>query len=95
LAGDPGNTAALAALATIELEAGEPQTARDLVEPALARMEAPSPERMELLHALGDACNRLRDPAAAHAAYARAKQDFAAIHAATFAGRPPHRDFIA
>lgn len=95
LAGDPGNTAALAALATIELEAGEPQTSRDLVEPALARMEAPSPERMELLHALGDACNRLRDPAAAHAAYARAKQDFAAIHAATFAGRPPHRAFIA
>ncbi|MBX9883359.1 MAG: sulfotransferase, partial [Novosphingobium sp.] len=83
-----------AALATIELEAGEAQVARGLVEPALARMPAPSPERMDLLHALGDACNRLRDPAAAFAAYARAKQDFAAIHAATFAGRPPHREFI-
>lgn len=94
LANDPGNPAALAAIAAIELEAGEPQAARDLVEPALARMAPPSPERMELLHALGDACNRLRDPAAAYAAYARAKQDFVAIHAATFAGRPPHRDFI-
>lgn len=94
LAADPANTGALAALATIELEAGEAQTARDLVEPALARLPAPSPERMELLHALGDACHRLRDPSAAHAAYVRAKADFAAIHAATFAGRPPHRDFI-
>jgi tetratricopeptide (TPR) repeat protein len=94
LAIDAGNTGAIAALATIELEAGEAQTARDLVEPALARMAAPSVERMELLHALGDACNRLSDHAAAFAAYGRAKQDFATIHAATFAGRPPHRDFI-
>lgn len=94
LSADPANTAALAALAAIELEAGEPQTARNLVEPALARMTAPSPERMELLHALGDACNRLRDSAAAYAAYAKAKEDFAAIHAATFAGRPPHREFV-
>jgi len=94
LAADPGNPAALAALAAIELEAGEPATARDLVEPALAGMADPSPERMELLHALGDACNRLCDTAAAFAAYARAKQDFAVIHAATFAGRPLHRAFI-
>lgn len=94
LAADPGNIPALAALATIELEAGEAQTARDLVEPALARLDAPSPERMELLHALGDACHRLRDAAAAHEAYVRAKADFAALHAATFAGRPPHRNFI-
>ncbi|WP_421836447.1 tetratricopeptide repeat-containing sulfotransferase family protein [Novosphingobium sp.] len=94
LTDDPANTAAITALATIELEAGEAQAARRLVEPALARMPEPSPERMELLHALGDACNRLRDPAAAFAAYARAKQDFAVIHAATFAGRPPHREFI-
>lgn len=95
LAADPANIPALAALATIELEAGEAQTARDLVEPALARLDAPSPERMELLHALGDACHRLRDAAAAHDAYVRAKADFAALHDATFAGRPPHRDFIA
>lgn len=95
LAADPAHTGALAALATIELEAGEAQAARDLVEPALARMPEPAPERMELLHVLGDACSRLRDPAAAFAAYARAKQDFAAIHAGTFAGRPPHREFIA
>jgi tetratricopeptide (TPR) repeat protein len=94
LADDPAHTGAITALATIELEAGEAQAARRLVEPALARMPEPSPERMELLHALGDACNRLRDPAAAFAAYARAKQDFAAIHATTFAGRPPHREFI-
>ncbi|MEI6640702.1 MAG: sulfotransferase [Novosphingobium sp.] len=94
LAADPGQTAALAALATIELEAGEAQAARDLVEPALTRMDTSTPERMELLHVLGDACNRLRDPAAAHAAYVRAKADFAAVHAATFAGRPPHSAFI-
>jgi tetratricopeptide (TPR) repeat protein len=94
LAADPANTTAPAALATIELEAGEAQTARDLVEPALGRLSSPSPERMELLHTLGDACHRLRDAAAAHAAYVRAKADFAALHAATFAGRPPHREFI-
>ena len=94
LASEPGHSGALAALATIELEAGDAHAARYLVEPAIARMPAPSPERMELLHALGDACHRLRDAAAAFAAYLRAKQDFAAIHAATFAGRPPHRAFI-
>lgn len=94
LAADPSNAAACAALAAIELEAGHGQTARDLVEPALARLPGPSPERMELLHALGDACNRLSDTAAAYAAYTRAKQDFAAIHAASFAGRPSHRSFI-
>jgi hypothetical protein len=94
LAAEPGNTAALAALATIELEAGEAQTAYDLVTPALARLADPSPERMELLHVQGDACNRLGRAADAFAAYARAKQDFAAIHATTFAGRPPHRAFI-
>jgi len=94
LAADPGNSAALAALATIELEAGDAQAARELVEPVIARMAPPSPERMELLHTLGDACNRLRDSAAAFAAYSRAKADFAAIHAATFAGRQSHRAFI-
>ena len=94
LAADADHAGALAALATIELEVGEAQVARDLVQPALARMPSPGPERMELLHALGDACNRLRDPAAAFAAYARAKQDFAAIHDGTFPGRPSHRDFI-
>jgi len=95
LASDPGNTGATAALATIELEAGDATLARDLVEPAIARLANPSPERMELLHVLGDACNRLRDAAEAYTAYARAKADFAAVHAATFAGRPPHREFIA
>jgi tetratricopeptide (TPR) repeat protein len=94
LAADPGNTGAVAALASIELEAGNARAARTLVEPALAALPGPSPERMELLHALGDACNRLGDAAAAFAAYTRAKQDFAAIHAATFAGRPSHRAFI-
>ena len=94
LAAEAGNTAALAALATIELEAGDAATARALVEPAVAAMPEPSPERMELLHALGDACNRLGDAAAAFAAYTRAKQDFAVIHAATFPGRPTHRAFI-
>ncbi|KUR72244.1 hypothetical protein AQZ52_02880 [Novosphingobium fuchskuhlense] len=95
LAAEPGHTGAVAALAAIELEAGDAQAARDLVEPALARLTAPSPERMELLHTLGDACGRLRDFGAAFAAYAKAKQDFAAIHAGTFAGRQSHRDFIA
>lgn len=94
LTADPANTAAMAALATIELEEGNAQSARDLLVPALAELAVPSPERMELLHALGDACNKLADPAAAFAAYSCAKQDFAAINAATFAGRPSHRAFI-
>ncbi|MFM9935131.1 MAG: tetratricopeptide repeat-containing sulfotransferase family protein, partial [Novosphingobium sp.] len=94
LATEPANPAALAALASIELEAGDGAAARALVEPALAHMAAPSPERMELLHIYGDSLSALGLVDAAFAAYAQAKQDFAALHASIFAEREPHRQFI-
>lgn len=94
LAADPLNPGAATALATIELEAGDAKAARAIVDPALARLSRPAPERMELLHALGDACNRLGDASAAFAAYSRANADFAAINAPLFAGRPSHCSFI-
>lgn len=94
LAGEPGNPIALAALATAELEAGNAAAARALVEPAARALTAPAPERMQLLHLLGDACARCGDAAAAHAAYERANQDFAALNGALFAGRDPHAAFV-
>ncbi|WP_226016194.1 sulfotransferase [Novosphingobium sp. FKTRR1] len=94
LASEPGNAIALAALATVELEGGNAAAARALIEPATLGLPTPSPERMQLLHLLGDACARTGDAAAAHAAYAHANQDFATINAALFAGREPHADFV-
>lgn len=94
LRAEPGNPIALAALATIELEAGNATAVRALVEPALGSMPHAAPERMQLLHLLGDACARSGDPAAAHEAYVRAKGDFRTLNAALFAGRESHAEFI-
>ncbi len=94
LSADPGNVSAVTALAAIALEAGDAMAARSLVEPVLLGLPIPSPERNVLLHALGDACSRQGDAAAAFAAYSRANEDFAAINATLFAGRPSHCRFI-
>ena len=91
---DPDNAIAAAALAVLALEAGDPAAARGLVEPRAARRTAPDAERIQLRSVLGDACDKLGDPAAAYAAYAQSKADFAALYAPQFAGRPPHRDWL-
>ena len=95
LALDPGNAIAASALASLDLEAGEPARARDRLEPLVAALSAPDGDRSLALGLLGEAYGRLDQPERAYAAYARAKADFAVIHAAQFAGRPPHHGFIA
>lgn len=87
LAKDPHNAIAATALATIELEAGDPARARDLLEAQLPTLPEPTTERSQLLGQLGDAYARLGEPARAHDAYARAKSDFATIQAGVLADR--------
>ena len=94
LALDPGNVIATTALATLDLEAGMPQAARDCLEPIVAALTEPDGDRSLAFGLLGDAYGQLGEPAQAYAAYAQANADFAAIHAAQFAGRPPHHAFI-
>ena len=94
LAAEPGNVIAATALATIELEGGEPARARDLLAPLVAAMGTPGGDRSVALGLLGDVYHRLGEPGMAYESYARSKQDFAAVHDAQFAGRPSHRVFV-
>ena len=95
---DPDNAIAQCALAAIDLEEGQAALARARLEPLVAALDRrgaePAGERLEALTLLGDACARLGDAAAAFDAFRRSKQEFAALHASQFAGRPPHRDFL-
>ena len=95
LASEPANPIAAAALATVQIEAGDAAGARALVEPLVATLHTPSPERIQLLTQLGDACDKLDDAEAAYAAYSAANADFAVIHAGAFAERQSQADFIA
>ncbi|MCW1382216.1 sulfotransferase [Novosphingobium sp. KCTC 2891] len=95
LAANPQDAVATAALASVELEAGDAARARELAEAVVGTLGGPSGERSHLLAILGDACDRLGDHAAAETAYVRSKQDFAAVHARTFVGRPSHARFVA
>lgn len=92
---DPTNIVAASALARAEIAGGQPDRARDLLTPRIATMAEPSFDRMLALATLGDALDRLGDHRGAHAAYVRSKADFAAIHAATAAGRMRHGEFVA
>ena len=94
LAADPDNAIAAAALAELALEDGEAEAARRVIEPLVVRLPHSNPERIQLHSVLGDAYDRLGDTAAAYSAYAQSKTDFAEVHAAQFAGRPPHRVWI-
>ena len=94
LAADPDNAIAAAALAGLALEAGDAEAARRLIAPLAARRPQADAERVQLHSVLGDAYDRLGDAPAAYAAYAQSKADFAALHAAQFDGRPPHRAWI-
>jgi tetratricopeptide (TPR) repeat protein len=94
LAADPGNVIATGALATMELEAGHAKAARDLVVPVHASLTAPSQDRIMLASRLGDACAKLGEADAAHAAYSASKADFAELFAPRFPSRAPNRAFI-
>jgi len=95
LAVDPHGTAATLALATVEHNDGNPAATCALLEPMVARLSHPEPDRSLAFTLLGDAYSRLGDYPRAHGAYVRAKADFAAIHAQQFTARPPHRVFVA
>jgi tetratricopeptide (TPR) repeat protein len=94
LLGDSGNAIATAALATMQIESGEVEAARGLVEPLVTTLPEPSADRSMLFALLGDACDKLGNPAKAYDSYARSKADFAAIHGERVAGRPSHREYI-
>ena len=81
LALDPANLVAASALAAVLIEAGNPQAARDLLVPLIARQANASSDRSLAYGHLGDACHRLKDHAAAHAAFVACKADFAQAHA--------------
>ncbi len=91
---DPANAIAAAALATMQIEAGEAADAKLLLEPLANALPDVSADRSLLLSLLGDACSRTGDYAAAYDYYARSKQDFAAIYADRFADRPSHREYL-
>lgn len=91
---EPANAIAATALATLDIEAGEPAAARDLLAPLAAIKAPPSPERIQLLTAYGDALVRCAAPDEAFAAYAAAQADFATLHEPTRTGRESHRALI-
>lgn len=94
LARDPSNPVAICALASADLAEGEPGRARIALDALLTRLTQPSPDRSFARGLLGDALARLGDPAAAYAAYAASKADFAAVNAPLSAGQPGHGAFV-
>lgn len=90
----PGNSIAAAALATVELEAGNATEACAIIRPLVTEPDIPSPERIHLLTTYGDALARTGAADQAYAAYSTAQQHFAKLHqppAGTYEG---HRGLI-
>lgn len=94
LASEPDNAIAAAALATVELEAGNPEAARDLLGSIAAEPAPPSPERIQLLTTFGDALARTGSADAAYAAYVQAQADFAELYEPPAASRESHRSLV-
>lgn len=95
LAIEPGNAIAAAALATTELEAGNPVAARDILAPLAALVAPPSAERIQLLTTYGDALAKSGEADAAMAAYSQAQGGFAALHEPPAGTHEGHRALIA
>lgn len=96
LAIDPTQPSAVFALATIALEAGEPQRAVDRLS-ALLETALKGDDRTRTLTLLGDALDKLDRPGEAFAAWTRAQGAFRQTFAPLLAprpGRPSHRQFI-
>ena len=94
LALDPGEPVATCALATRAIEAGDAVGAAARLDALLARPLG-AEDRIAALTLLGDARDRLDQPAAAFAAYADAKARFAAHHAPRFPpGEPSQRAWV-
>ncbi len=95
LAIESDNLIASAALATVEIESGTYEPVIDRLGGLLEGDEPPSSERANALNVLGDAFDKLGRTDAAFGAYARAKGEFASVHAPQFPpGRETHREFI-
>ncbi|WP_295637622.1 sulfotransferase [Novosphingobium sp.] len=81
LAIDAANVVSAAALARIEIEAGQPGVALDLLRPMVVRLREPSNDRSLAWSLIGDAHDKLGECDKAFAAYARSKADFGAANA--------------
>ncbi|MFM5954897.1 MAG: tetratricopeptide repeat-containing sulfotransferase family protein [Novosphingobium sp.] len=91
---DPRNVVAASALANAELSSGNPQAARDLLEPVVARLMDPSNDRSLAWGTLGDAYDRLGQTDAAYQAYARSKADFAVVEGRDAGDELDNRQFV-
>ena len=94
LAIDAGNVVAAAALGRVEIEAGQPGTALDLLRPMVARLPEPSNDRSLAWSLIGDAHDKLGECAAAFAAYGRSKADFGVANAAPAQTIMRHSAFV-
>jgi tetratricopeptide (TPR) repeat protein len=94
LAIDGANVVSAAALARIEIEAGQPAIALDLLRPMVARLPKPSNDRSLAWSLIGDAHDKLGECAAAFAAYAQSKADFGAANAAPAQTVMRHSAFV-
>ena len=91
---DRDNAVAATALATMDLEAGEPTRVRDALEPLITRTPGPSADRALLANLLGDALAKLGDADAAYSAYLLSKTDFAAVHTGRYKTGAPALEFV-
>jgi tetratricopeptide (TPR) repeat protein len=91
---DPTNAVATNALASSELARKNPDKARAIIEPLVAALDRPSPERSLALSLLGDISHQQGRHAAAFAHYSASKADFAAIHAGPAQAHLDHFGFV-
>lgn len=94
LATEPDNFIAAAALAASRIEQGHPAAARDLLLPLVDRLDPPGAETIQLLTTLGEAHGLLGEADAAHAAFARAQDQFRSLHEAGVPPRETNRALI-
>ena len=94
LAIDGTNVVAAASLARVEIEAGQPAAALDLLRPMVARMPEPSNDRSLAWSLIGDAHDKLDECPAAFAAHAQSKADFGAANAAPAQTVMRHSAFV-
>lgn len=91
---DPTNAVATNALASAELSLGKAERALALLEPLLARLSQPSPERSLAHSLLGDAYHRQSKHDDAFRHYSEANADFAAVNATAADGQLDNRAFV-
>jgi len=90
---DPASLVAAGTLATVALEQGDPQAARGVLGPALARTTG-GPDRPQALTVMATAHERLGDHDEAFALYAKANAEFATLHERTVPGQLAGLQFV-